>query len=59
MFKNLNVPKNNDNNNIKLKNIIKNNKKLDYETIKSLVDDASNIRTSQQHMSNKRHLKLK
>jgi hypothetical protein len=59
MFRNTNVPKNN-NNNIKIKNIIKNNKKMDYDTIKSLVDDnAPNIRTSQLHMSNKRQQKLK
>ena len=59
MFRNTNVPKNN-NNNIKIKNIIKNNKKMDYDTIKSLVDDnAPNIRTLLQHKSNKRLQNLK
>ena len=56
MFRNLNVPKNNINNiysNTKIKNIIK-NKKLENDSIKSLVDDnAPNIRTSQTHKSNK------
>ena len=61
MFRNTNVPKNNNNNNnIKIKNIIKNNKKLDYDTIKSLVDDnAPSIRTSQKHMSSSYLQKLK
>ena len=59
MFRNTNVPKNN-NNNIKIKNIIKNNKKLDYDTIKSLVDEnAPSIRTSQTHMSSTLLQKLK
>ena len=53
MFKNFNLPKNNINN-IQSKNIIK-NKKLDYDTIKSLVDD-TNIRTSQTH---KLHIPMK
>ena len=59
MFRNLNVPKNNINNNTKIKNIIK-NKKLNYDSIKSLVDDtAPNIRTSQTHKSNKPQRLLK
>ena len=59
MFRNLNVQKNNNNinNNTKVKNIIK-NKKLDYDSIKSLVNEPS-IRTSQPHKSNKHLQKLK
>lgn len=58
MFRNLNVPKNNINNNTKVKDIIK-NKKLDYDSIKNLVSDAPNKYTSQMHKSNNHQRLLK
>ena len=56
MFKNKFKP-NINNNKFNIKNIIKDNKKLDYETIKNIVQDGSNTKTTQTHMLNIHHLK--
>lgn len=56
MFKNKFKP-NINNNKFNIKNIIKDNKKLDYETIKNIVQDGSNTKTTQTHMLNIHQLK--